>query len=498
MSTLNGQPIKDTYPGLIKTTDNAAIDGTLKALEDGAGNTLPIEVSATGINFTGTVTGVPAGDQGPQGPQGPIGPIGDQGFQGPEGPIGITGDQGFQGPEGPIGITGPQGAAGTDGTDGVVQSIVAGTGVTVDNTDPANPIVNAAGGAAGLISGGTGLGSMKNADDLVAIAAETLGTNDLVIGSGAKATFVTPTNLYYTGRNIVIGEGAIARKTVDYSFITRSGSAVIIGAGATGNMGGNNSQVVIGDRATGGLTSTDSNVAIGQTCISDAGASVAIGGASEARVSQSIAIGSNTRCSSGYGGVVVGGGGVASGGGFGTGSAALGNYSSAQNGGSVGLGANAFANMQNSIAIGQAAKIPAGTTTGAIVIGQGSGISAVNQRVILIGGGTTLANTFSGNDTVIIGSSTQRDAVDCSNSVQIGLLSKIGASNVVAIGREAYASADGAVALGANVTANRADTVSVKEIEMQTIGGGIIFTSPNGTAWKMTISDTGVPVYTLA
>ena len=91
MSTLNGQPIKDTYPGLIKTTDNAAIDGTLKALEDGAGNTLPIEVSATGINFTGTVTGVPVG----------------------------------------------------------VESIVAGTNVTVDATDPANPIVNAAGGGGG-------------------------------------------------------------------------------------------------------------------------------------------------------------------------------------------------------------------------------------------------------------------------------------------------------------------------------------------------------------
>lgn len=116
MSTLNGKPIKDTYTGLIKTSDNAAIGGTLKALEDGAGNTLPIEVSETEVNFTGTVTGVPAG---PQGPQGPIGP------------------QGIEGPQGPA------------GADGVVQSIVAGSNVTVDDTDPANPIVSAAGGGGG-------------------------------------------------------------------------------------------------------------------------------------------------------------------------------------------------------------------------------------------------------------------------------------------------------------------------------------------------------------
>ena len=60
MATLSGQSIDTTYPGLIKTTDNAAITGTLKALEDGSGNTLPIEVSSTTVNFTGTVTGIPA------------------------------------------------------------------------------------------------------------------------------------------------------------------------------------------------------------------------------------------------------------------------------------------------------------------------------------------------------------------------------------------------------------------------------------------------------
>lgn len=77
MSTLNGLPINATYQGLIKTTDNAAIDGTPKALTDGLGNDLPIEVSTTqtkfkqNVDFTeAVVTGVPAGPQGPQGASG--------------------------------------------------------------------------------------------------------------------------------------------------------------------------------------------------------------------------------------------------------------------------------------------------------------------------------------------------------------------------------------------------------------------------------------------
>ena len=77
MSTLNGLPINATYQGLIKTTDNAAIDGTPKALTDGLGNDLPIEVSTTQTNFKqnvdfteAIVTGLPAGPQGASGIQG--------------------------------------------------------------------------------------------------------------------------------------------------------------------------------------------------------------------------------------------------------------------------------------------------------------------------------------------------------------------------------------------------------------------------------------------
>jgi hypothetical protein len=51
-TSLMGLTPATTYDALIKTSDNAPIDVTLKKLSDGFGNDLPIEVSTTGVNFT--------------------------------------------------------------------------------------------------------------------------------------------------------------------------------------------------------------------------------------------------------------------------------------------------------------------------------------------------------------------------------------------------------------------------------------------------------------
>lgn len=91
MGDLANKQISQTYDALIQTGTDNPIDGTLRPLQDGSGNNLPVEVSTTGVNFTGTVSGIDTG----------------------------------------------------------VQSVVAGTNVTVDNTDPANPIISAAGGGGG-------------------------------------------------------------------------------------------------------------------------------------------------------------------------------------------------------------------------------------------------------------------------------------------------------------------------------------------------------------
>jgi hypothetical protein len=78
----------------------------------------------------------------------------DEGFLGSEAQwlatlIGPQGDTGEQGEQGIQGDPGADGADGADGSDGVVQAIVAGSGITVDDTDPANPIVAATGGGGG-------------------------------------------------------------------------------------------------------------------------------------------------------------------------------------------------------------------------------------------------------------------------------------------------------------------------------------------------------------
>lgn len=57
MGDLTNKQIDQTYDGLIKTSDEQPIDGTLKNLQDGVGNNLPVQVSTTDVNFTGNVTG---------------------------------------------------------------------------------------------------------------------------------------------------------------------------------------------------------------------------------------------------------------------------------------------------------------------------------------------------------------------------------------------------------------------------------------------------------
>lgn len=54
-SLINTKP-KDTYGSLIKVGSSTTIDGTLKALSDGSGSDIPIEISSSKINFTNRVS----------------------------------------------------------------------------------------------------------------------------------------------------------------------------------------------------------------------------------------------------------------------------------------------------------------------------------------------------------------------------------------------------------------------------------------------------------
>ena len=49
MATLSGTVIKNTYQGLLKTSDSAAISGTLKTIQDGSGNDTALSISSTSV-----------------------------------------------------------------------------------------------------------------------------------------------------------------------------------------------------------------------------------------------------------------------------------------------------------------------------------------------------------------------------------------------------------------------------------------------------------------
>lgn len=68
MAALTGNAINTSYLGLLKTTDNAAVGATVKAITDGGGNAINLSIGTGDINFTGgnvdfsaaTVTGLPS------------------------------------------------------------------------------------------------------------------------------------------------------------------------------------------------------------------------------------------------------------------------------------------------------------------------------------------------------------------------------------------------------------------------------------------------------
>ena len=49
MATLSGNSIKNTYQGLLKTSDSAAVSSTLKTIQDGSGNDTALSVSSTTV-----------------------------------------------------------------------------------------------------------------------------------------------------------------------------------------------------------------------------------------------------------------------------------------------------------------------------------------------------------------------------------------------------------------------------------------------------------------
>ena len=383
MSTLTGNKIKDTYTGLLKTSDNAPVTATLKAVEDGAGNAVPIQISTTEVAFTGAV----------------------------------------------------------DFSTAAVSGL------------PEPGLVN-----------GVGTNSVKSSDSLTANASQTNGNASIALGNGAKANgseSVAIGDFAEASQTGCAAVGQYAEASATYASAwgrtsyARADGAVAFGQQA-GVPPGVNGGVAIGRQVVADLSDTCHVRALkvvapdggtggnGITLLSPDGTAgvITLTNASELAVD----------------GTPIGGGGAA-------GLVAGGNTGSQKSADALSDGAN--------------------SATGYRSIAIGSGNQA-NASV-----GVAIGNyTRAGNNAVAIGDNANTTYGAKTSAVSIGQ----GANaelNAVAIGKSALATVDSAVALGNGVTASRTNTTTVKELEIQTVGNGVIMYSPDGTAYKLTVANGG-------
>ena len=243
MSSLVNQKIKDTYEGLIKTSDDQPIDGTLKNLQDGNGGVLPIQVSTSTVNFTGAVTGISAG------------------------------------------------------------GLVAGTGS--DSMQSAasltsSPAAAVADNSLALMSGATTAtdGDIVIGNNATSVNQNATFKNDIIIGTDAKNLSI------YGGESIIIGKGAtmnINERNIILGTDAESnrGGQIVIGHEANG--GANYNVIAIGNQSD--ASGTDS-IALGRDTSSIDNNCIAIGTSASGENEDGVAIG--TRAKAHYQGVALG------------------------------------------------------------------------------------------------------------------------------------------------------------------------------------------------
>ena len=304
------------------------------------------------------------------------------------------------------------------------------------------------GGAAGLVNG-NGVSSLMADSSLLTTPAAANGEGGIALGSGTTAA---------SANNISIGTNNLT-DGVD-----------IINIGDNNNMSSySGGSVLIRPGGGTGIAFRNDSVTIGVDTYPGA-AGIAIGkGATGLQNNPNIAIGQNAEA----------------------------------NNTAIAIGANASARGQGTVVIGSGAVADNAGSDGQIAIGDASDCSANRGIVIGVNGCTIASEGIAIGDNVDLASSDRAiafgNAITISgspDSITIGTQTDVSADSAIAIGRDASATAARAVAIGRDVVAAKASTVAVTELETKLAGGGITMVSPNGTEYKLTVSDAGALVIT--
>lgn len=150
---------------------------------------------------------------------------------------------------------------------------------------------------------------------------------------------------------------------------------------------------------------------------------------------------------------------------------------------SVGIGRQVTVNGNNAIGIGNYAQVYGEGGMSFVSCRTNVNVNNAADTIMMIPGSWGCTVPTAAVEGIVIGAATSQLERLSAAAIRSG-----------AIGYDTLSTAPGAFAIGDTVTAAIAQTVSVKELETQTVGGGITMYSPNGTAYKLTVSDAGALV----
>jgi autotransporter adhesin len=284
--------------------------------------------------------------------------------------------------------------------------------------------------AIGNGSSATGLGAIAEGPGAVANGGPG-GSVAIAIGSGARATSITPAS------PIALGVNAAAL----------NGEAVAIGNSAVAQGNGSISMGVSANAAVAGT------VALGGLSQATGANSIAIGNAAAASTAESTALGSGavTRAATNVSSVTLNG-------------VTFGGFAGATPTGVVSIGAVGQEHQLQNVAAGQVSATSTDAVNGSQLFSVASQVAALSNNL------TTLTTTASANSasgpsgSVTDASDTavgRNSVVAAQNGTAVGSGSSVTGTNSTAIGANSTATAKNSVALGANSIADRDNTVSV-------------------------------------